>query len=127
MATFKQFVGLYTKYSKEGRQTHTFFGDNPYPLCIPADKLDQFYESYLKYVIQDKSSKPLGTLAEKAVEQFVFFADIDLKIEHFQENIVSFENVSILITHIKDTFQKVLSECFPSVTVVPKMAFRTIY
>lgn len=104
--------------------THTYFGKNTLLLNIPFNELPTFRKLYFKHI----NAKKQICITEKSIKSHIqFFVDVDFKLEHFEKNIISINDVYFFMKNIKETFIQVFQECFPHMTIDCIETYRMIY
>ncbi|RKO94718.1 hypothetical protein BDK51DRAFT_53003 [Blyttiomyces helicus] len=106
-------VNHYKFFSGPFEHTHTAFNERTKKLSIPQANLEEFFESYVRYLNTEKSDvleKGHNSISEKSKAINKFFVDLDLKMDVFESGLISIENVPELIQDAIKTFQTVLEE-----------------
>ena len=100
-------------------------------MSVPPEAREEFYRSYVSYcnkATKDSlEKKGLNSITEKAKTVNQFYIDLDFKIEHFAQGLVTIENVGTLMNTIKNMFLTVLQEALGKIDLYCVTAFRGMY
>src|SRR6478735_4735155 len=128
----RSLINTYHFTNEKKEHTHTFFGENRIKkLSVPPEAREEFYRSYVSYCNKATKDllekKGLNSITEKAKTVNQFYIDLDFKIEHFAQGLVTIENVGTLMNTIKNMFLTVLQEALGKIDLYCVTAFRGMY